>query len=49
MTSVPHSFHPTSKMPFTKAFAHEDIVAGLVYAICMNYANRVKGNRPIGE
>ena len=28
---------------------HEDIVAGLVYAICMNYANRVKGNRPIGN
>ena len=28
---------------------HEDIVAGLVYAICMNYANRVKGNRPIGS
>jgi len=27
---------------------HEDVVAGLVYAICMNYANRVKGNRPIG-
>ncbi len=29
--------------------AHEDIVAGLVYSICMNYANRVKGNRPVGE
>ncbi len=28
--------------------AHEDIVAGLVYSICMNYANRVKGNRPVG-
>lgn len=28
---------------------HEDIVAGLVYAICMNYVNRVKGNRPIGN
>ncbi|OQY58998.1 MAG: activase [Desulfobacteraceae bacterium 4572_88] len=27
---------------------HEDIVAGLVYSICMNYANRVKGNRPMG-
>lgn len=27
----------------------EDIVAGLVYAICINYANRVKGNRPIGS
>jgi predicted nucleotide-binding protein (sugar kinase/HSP70/actin superfamily) len=27
----------------------EDIVAGLVYSICMNYVNRVKGNRPVGE
>ncbi len=27
----------------------EDIVAGLVYSICMNYAHRVKGNRPVGE
>ncbi|MBN2309489.1 MAG: activase [Candidatus Hydrogenedentes bacterium] len=25
-----------------------DIVAGLVYSVCMNYANRVKGNRPVG-
>ncbi|MBW1989374.1 MAG: activase [Deltaproteobacteria bacterium] len=29
--------------------AHEDIVAGLVYSICMNYMNRVKGARPVGE
>ena len=28
---------------------HEDIMAGLVYSICMNYSNRVKGNRPVGE
>jgi predicted CoA-substrate-specific enzyme activase len=27
---------------------HEDIVAGLVYSISMNYSNRVKGNRPVG-
>jgi predicted CoA-substrate-specific enzyme activase len=27
----------------------EDILAGLVYSICMNYANRVKGNRPMGS
>ncbi len=26
----------------------EDIIAGLIYSICMNYANRVKGNRPVG-
>ena len=29
--------------------AREDIVAGLVYSICMNYSNRVKGNRPVGK
>ncbi|MDP2645677.1 MAG: acyl-CoA dehydratase activase [Desulfobacterales bacterium] len=27
----------------------EDLVAGLVYSICMNYSNRVKGNRPVGR
>jgi predicted CoA-substrate-specific enzyme activase len=27
----------------------EDIVAGLVYSICMNYINRVKGSRPLGK
>lgn len=27
----------------------EDIVAGLVYSICQNYLNRVKGNRPVGR
>lgn len=27
----------------------DDIVAGLVYSICMNYVNRVKGNRPVGK
>ena len=27
----------------------EDIVAGLVYSICLNYVNRVKGNRPVGN
>jgi predicted CoA-substrate-specific enzyme activase len=26
-----------------------DIVAGLVYSICMNYNNRVRGNRPVGD
>lgn len=29
--------------------AREDIVAGLVYSVCMNYSNRVKGNRPVGQ
>ena len=32
-----------------EGIAREDIVAGLVYSICMNYNNRVKGNRPVGE
>ena len=27
----------------------EDIAAGLVYSICMNYSNRVKGSRSVGE
>lgn len=26
-----------------------DVVAGLVYSICINYVNRVKGNRPVGN
>jgi predicted CoA-substrate-specific enzyme activase len=29
--------------------AKEDIVAGLVYSVCMNYVNRVKGQRPAGK
>ena len=32
-----------------EGIAREDIVAGLVYSICMNYVNRVKGQRPIGR
>jgi predicted CoA-substrate-specific enzyme activase len=27
----------------------EDTIAGLVYSICMNYLNRVKGSRPVGR
>jgi predicted CoA-substrate-specific enzyme activase len=27
----------------------KDIVAGLVYSICLNFTNRVKGNRPVGN
>lgn len=30
-------------------FAQQDIVAGLVYSVCLNYINRVKGRRPIGR
>jgi predicted CoA-substrate-specific enzyme activase len=32
-----------------ESVSHKDIVAGLVYSVCMNYCNRVKGNRPVGE
>jgi predicted CoA-substrate-specific enzyme activase len=28
---------------------HEDVLAGLVYSICLNYINRVVGKRPIGK
>ncbi len=27
----------------------ENVLAGLVYSICMNYVNRVKGPRPVGK
>ena len=37
------------KKAIHEGIAHDDIVAGLVYSICMNYSNRVKGNRPVGE
>jgi predicted CoA-substrate-specific enzyme activase len=32
-----------------EGMTREDIVAGLVYSVCMNYNNRVKGNRPVGH
>ncbi|KMQ49999.1 CoA-substrate-specific enzyme activase [Chitinispirillum alkaliphilum] len=32
-----------------EGISKEDIIAGLVYSICMNYVNRVKGQRPCGE
>lgn len=32
-----------------EGIAHEDIVAGLVYSICMNYSNRIKGSRQVGQ
>ncbi len=37
------------KTAIHEGVSHENIVAGLVYSICMNYVNRVKGNRPVGE
>ncbi|MFA6506928.1 MAG: acyl-CoA dehydratase activase [Treponemataceae bacterium] len=32
-----------------EGIAREDIVAGLVYSICINYVNRVKGSRQVGN
>ena len=37
------------KNAFHEGISMEDIVAGLVYSICMNYNNRVKGNRTMGR
>lgn len=32
-----------------EGISKEDIIAGLVYSICVNYTNRVKGARPYGK
>ncbi len=37
------------KNTYYEGISKEDIVAGLVYSICMNYVNRVKGARPVGK
>ncbi|MDD2338280.1 MAG: acyl-CoA dehydratase activase-related protein, partial [Geobacteraceae bacterium] len=37
------------KTAVQEGIAQEDIVAGLVYSVCQNYLNRVKGARPIGK
>ena len=37
------------KTAVQEGIGREDIVAGLVYSICQNYLNRVKGNRPVGR
>lgn len=37
------------KTAVQEGIGREDIVAGLVYSICQNYLNRVKGNRPVGK
>ncbi|MBU4444480.1 activase, partial [bacterium] len=37
------------KNTFHEGIPKEDVVAGLVYSICMNYVNRVKGARPVGK
>ena len=37
------------KRAFHEGISREDVVAGLVYSICMNYHKRVKGNRAVGR
>ncbi len=37
------------KRALHESLAQEDVVAGLVYSICMNYHKRVKGSRPVGK
>jgi predicted CoA-substrate-specific enzyme activase len=37
------------KRAFHEGIAREEVVAGLVYSICMNYHKRVKGNRAVGR
>ncbi|MBI1920311.1 MAG: CoA activase [Geobacter sp.] len=37
------------KTAVQEGIAREEIVAGLVYSVCQNYLNRVKGNRPVGR
>ena len=37
------------KVAIQEGVKPEEITAGLVYSICMNYVNRVKGNRSIGK
>lgn len=37
------------KTALQEGISKEDILAGLVYSICLNYSNRVKGNRKTGK
>ncbi|KUK92928.1 MAG: CoA-substrate-specific enzyme activase, putative [Thermotogales bacterium 46_20] len=37
------------KTAINEGITREDIAAGLVYSICLNYINRVKGMRPVGK
>ncbi len=37
------------KNAFNEGISRENVVAGLVYSICLNYVNRVKGARPVGR
>ncbi len=37
------------KLAGQEGVGRNDILAGLVYSICLNYLNRVKGSRPVGR
>ncbi|MBN2035597.1 MAG: hypothetical protein JW768_02530 [Chitinispirillaceae bacterium] len=37
------------KVAGQEGIGRDDILAGLVYSICLNYLNRVKGSRPVGR
>jgi len=37
------------KTAIQEGLSIEDICAGLVYSICLNYTNRVRGSRPMGD
>ncbi len=37
------------KTAIQEGFSREDIAAGLVYSVCLNYINRVKGSRSVGR
>lgn len=37
------------KTAFQEGISKSDVIAGLVYSICLNYTNRVKGNRQVGK
>jgi predicted CoA-substrate-specific enzyme activase len=37
------------KSALQENFSRDDVLAGLTYSICINYINRVKGKRQIGE
>lgn len=37
------------KIAGQEGISKDDILAGLVYSICLNYLNRVRGSRPVGK
>jgi predicted CoA-substrate-specific enzyme activase len=37
------------KLAGQEGIEKDDILAGLVYSICLNYLNRVKGSKPVGK